>query len=90
MPALKLLVIGDIHYKGSVCKEEAASARKKEYGVEFLKRLQKKILAGSSGAVVFMGNAVDDGHAPGALDDLARIRAWPGWGLRLKPIKTGI
>ncbi len=80
MGVLRLLLVGDIHYSGSADGGSPLPERKSEFGLEFVKRLKDTACDGGFDAVVFMGDLVDDGPAPGAREDVRALvseaKAW--------------
>lgn len=75
MRALRLLLIGDIHYTGRALHECKIPERKSEYGLEFIRRVFRVSRSGYFDAVVFMGDAVDNGLAEGAEADFREVAA---------------
>lgn len=76
MDSLKMLVIADPHYVHRTGRECTVPSRLGRYGLEFMKRA----VAGASrtappDVLVLLGDMVDEGNAPGAVQDLEELTA---------------
>jgi len=70
---LRLLVIGDSHYAGDT--DTPLWDRQVQYGLEFLKRVFRRIDAGDRpDVIILLGDLLNDGLAQGAAKDLSEIR----------------
>lgn len=70
---LRMLVIGDSHYASDA--DAPLCDRQAQYGLEFIKRVFRRIDAGNKpDVIVLLGDLIDNGLAEGAAGDLAEIR----------------
>jgi predicted MPP superfamily phosphohydrolase len=74
--ALKLLVIGDVHYTSDEADAAAAPPERNcLLGLELVRRaIEVARIAGGFDAIALVGDLVNDGSLPSAADDLVRLR----------------
>ncbi len=74
-PILDILVVTDPHFVGQAEHQCAIAARRCEFGAIFLRKamLRLKHLGIQPGLVVLLGDAVDQGNAPKASEDLQAL-----------------
>lgn len=72
---LDLIVLGDIHYVGPDVPARTGSELRFRFGLELgVRAVRDALRSGRPDAVVLVGDIVDRGTAPGAMDDLRRVR----------------
>jgi len=72
---LDLLVLGDMHYVGPEGTARPLPARKGKFALELAVRVVRNALrAGRPDAIVLVGDIVERGSAPGAMEDAKQVR----------------
>jgi histidinol phosphatase-like PHP family hydrolase len=74
MKSLDLVILGDMHYVGPKGQPRVNAALKFRFGLELgVRAVRDALRSGKPDAIVVLGDIVDRGSAPGALDDLRDV-----------------